>query len=135
MKELLFAALMAQESACMEEALYFEARGEGYAGMVHVAAVVHNRVLDDRWPDTICGVVRQPRQFSYIDTLPSLSMTDKGAVRAAEGVTEMTLTSNGRPLLGNILYYHADYVRPNWHFHKLEEYATVNRHIFYTDKE
>jgi len=55
------------ETGCLREALYYEGRGglEGeqiQQGMVILARV---RDPDPQWPKTICGVVKQPRQFSY----------------------------------------------------------------------
>ncbi len=38
-----------------------EARGESYEGQVAVAAVVINRVLDPRFPDTIEEVIYQKK--------------------------------------------------------------------------
>lgn len=43
-----------------------EARGESYEGQVAVAAVVINRVLDPRFPDTIEEVIYQKNAFSVV---------------------------------------------------------------------
>lgn len=53
------------EYACMVEAIHFEAKGETYEGKVAVGHVIMNRVASSRFPDTICGVVKQDYQFSY----------------------------------------------------------------------
>lgn len=44
--------------------IYCEAGGEPYEGQVAVGAVVINRVLSARYPDTITGVIYQRSQFS-----------------------------------------------------------------------
>ena len=44
--------------------IYCEAGGEPYEGQVAVGAVVINRLLSSRYPDTLSGVVYQPWQFS-----------------------------------------------------------------------
>lgn len=44
---------------CLAAAVYFEARGEPEQGRHAVANVILTRVASDRYPDTICGVVRQ----------------------------------------------------------------------------
>lgn len=44
---------------CLVQNAYHEARSDGYAGMYAVTMVVMNRVLDPRYPDTICEVVYQ----------------------------------------------------------------------------
>jgi N-acetylmuramoyl-L-alanine amidase len=44
-----------------------EARGESYEGKVAVAAVILNRTLDKRFPDSVAGVVYQTNAFESVD--------------------------------------------------------------------
>ncbi len=44
--------------------IYCEAGGEPYVGQVAVGAVVINRVLSSKYPDTVVGVIYQKSQFS-----------------------------------------------------------------------
>ena len=44
--------------------IYCEAGGEPYEGQLAVGAVVINRVLSSKYPDTLTGVIYQPHQFS-----------------------------------------------------------------------
>lgn len=46
--------------------IYCEAGGESYAGQVAVGAVVINRILSSRYPDTMVGVIYQKKQFSPV---------------------------------------------------------------------
>lgn len=46
--------------------IYCEAGGEPYVGQVAVGAVVINRVLSARYPNTIVGVIYQKKQFSPV---------------------------------------------------------------------
>ena len=55
---------------CLALAMYWEARGEGRQGMLAVGSVVLNRVRDQRFPNSVCGVVyeggeKPPCQFSF----------------------------------------------------------------------
>jgi spore germination cell wall hydrolase CwlJ-like protein len=50
------------ERRCLAEAVYYEGRGETMEGQIAVAQVVLNRVRSGKWPDTICGVVREGRE-------------------------------------------------------------------------
>lgn len=50
---------------CLARNAYFEARGEGIAGMQAVSHVVMNRVEDNRFPSTPCEVIYQRKQFSW----------------------------------------------------------------------
>ncbi len=56
---------MAREIYCHATNLFFEARGEIPLGQRWVLDVVKNRVNSKMYPDTYCGVVTQPRQFSW----------------------------------------------------------------------
>ena len=44
---------------CMVKNIWFEARGESIEGWKAVFDVTINRVLDNRWPNTVCKVVYQ----------------------------------------------------------------------------
>lgn len=46
--------------------IYCEAGGEPYAGKLAVGAVVINRVLSSKFPDTVVGVIYQSKQFSPV---------------------------------------------------------------------
>ena len=54
---------------CLAHAIYYEARGEKFVGMLAVANVIMNRVSDPQYPKTVCGVTRQRSrttcQFEY----------------------------------------------------------------------
>lgn len=46
--------------------IYCEARGESYDGKVAVGSVVINRVLSERFPNTVVGVIYAPGQFAPV---------------------------------------------------------------------
>jgi N-acetylmuramoyl-L-alanine amidase len=48
--------------------MYHEARGEGHDGMQMVGEVTLNRMYHTAYPDNICDVVYQRRQFSWTHT-------------------------------------------------------------------
>ena len=47
------------ELKCMAENIYFEGRAEPMVGKIAIGHVVMNRIEDERFPDTICGVVHE----------------------------------------------------------------------------
>jgi spore germination cell wall hydrolase CwlJ-like protein len=51
------------ELECLALNIYHEARGETYQGKVAVANVTLNRVAHRKYPDSVCGVVRQGRHY------------------------------------------------------------------------
>jgi spore germination cell wall hydrolase CwlJ-like protein len=46
------------QAYCLAENVYYEARNEDIRGQFAVAAVTINRANDERFPSTICGVVK-----------------------------------------------------------------------------
>lgn len=78
--------------------IYCEAGGEPYEGQVAVGAVVINRVLSSRYPNTVVGVIYQNKQFSPVASgrlalaLTNDSATSKcyqAADEAMSGVTNV----------------------------------------------
>ena len=47
---------------CLSRTIYWEARGDGAAGMEAIANVVMNRLGHEGFSNTICGVVTQGRE-------------------------------------------------------------------------
>lgn len=76
----------------MAAIVYHEARGESFAGQRMVAEVILNRVLSDRFPDTIREVVYQQGQFISASYVASAypNETQYAAVNAA--ITETPIT-------------------------------------------
>ncbi|MCG5512805.1 cell wall hydrolase [Ectothiorhodospira shaposhnikovii] len=57
------------QTLCLATNIYHEARGESGWGQAAVGMVTLNRVDDPRWPDTVCEVVFQDRQFSWVGVM------------------------------------------------------------------
>lgn len=76
----------------MAAIVYHEARGECPAGQRMVAEVILNRVLSDKFPDTISGVVYQRGQFTSAAYVSSAhpNETQRAAVSAAISETPIT---------------------------------------------
>lgn len=117
------------ESECLARAVYWESRGEPLAGQLAVAEVVINRARSGRFAPTLCGVVRQPYQFSFvrrgaIPQPPSRSRDWHVAVAIARIATEQR-AEGGAP---RALFFHARRINPGW---RLTRVATVGNHVFY----
>ncbi len=52
---------------CLALVVYVEARGEPLDGQLMVAEVVLNRVAIEAYPDTVCDVAFDPKQFSGLN--------------------------------------------------------------------
>lgn len=124
---------------CLSEAMYFEARGEGIAGQVAVAEVILNRVDANRYPDTVCGVVRQGAgnggacQFSYnCDGIENV-IKNKKVYRKIGKIAWLMLEGRPRTLTGDALFFHTEAVRPSWS-RKFVRTAQIGAHVFYRPK-
>jgi Cell wall hydrolyses involved in spore germination len=50
----------------MAQVVYGESRGESFDGKVAVASVILNRLISDKFPDSVSEVIYQPNAFSCI---------------------------------------------------------------------
>lgn len=138
---LITAAMLQSELQCASLISYYEERSshESYAAKVAPVIVARNRVLDDRWPDTFCGVMKQPYQFAFVTSglhrvAPSNEEAWDTAKQAAYDVLNLPIMPEHLRPMQNSLYFHSG-PRPNWDFNKLEETVVIGDHIFYTDAE
>ncbi|MEO0413048.1 MAG: cell wall hydrolase [Pseudomonadota bacterium] len=126
------------EEMCLAQAVYFEARSEPVEGQLAVAQVVLNRVLDERYPTTICGVVfqgehrRNKCQFSFACDGLSDTPYNRLAWTEAKAISHVALQGYWDDLTATATHYHADYVMPYWG-EILEARVQHGRHIFYRD--
>lgn len=84
--------------------IYCEAGGEPYAGKLAVGAVVINRVLSSKYPDTVVGVIYQPYQFSPVrsgrlELALAMNKATESCYRAADEAM------SGATNVGNCLYF------------------------------
>lgn len=128
---------------CLALNIYFEARGSTLADRAAVANVVINRVNDRRYPDTICGVVKQGRrgsdgnmlmhqcQFSWYCDGKSDVPTDIDMWVGSQMLAwQMIEDGKYRGLTEGATHYHATYVNPRW-ARELQLIGRIGEHIFY----
>lgn len=121
---------------CMAVAIFFEARAEPVAGMEAVANVIINRVEDSRYPDTVCDVVWERKQFSFThDGLTDDPEAHTGHQDRLAWVTSQEVAKEA--LQGNLMgitstHYHATNVLPFWAKHYSKD-GRVGNHVFYTN--
>ena len=82
--------------AAMAKMLWGEARGCTRDNQIKCAWVVVNRVDDERFPDTIQGVLEQPSQFHGYD--PSYPVTDELYSVAFDVLTRWSYEKQGIPV-------------------------------------
>ena len=126
---------LTQAILCLAMNVYFEARSEDMLGQLAVAEVTLNRVESERYPDTICDVVWQRRQFSWTHDGKSDVPRDERAWDRAVEVAQIAVSTEDMRVVGEgVTHYHADYVRQFWAAH-YEPVAVVGRHVFYRKKQ
>jgi hypothetical protein len=54
------------QAECLASAVYWESKGEPLAGQLAVAEVIINRAASGRFAPTLCGVITQRSQFSFV---------------------------------------------------------------------
>lgn len=108
----------------MANAVYGEARGESYEGQVAVAAVILNRVADSNFPDTVSGVIFEPRAFTAVaDGQIWLTPNE----RAKEAVHDAI---NGwDPSLDALYYFNPDTATSGWIWTR-PQIKKIGKHIF-----
>ena len=113
-----------KELDCLITNVYHEARGEPYEGKVAVAKVTMNRVNHPSYPKTICGVVYQPKQFSWTIKPSKAKINPKEWYESAKASIEAYNMEGGLAAT----HYHNFTVSPKWN---LQEVVTIGNHIFY----
>lgn len=145
---------LSNEVKCLADNMYFEAVGEPYIGKKAVALVTLNRVKSPRFPNSICGVVKQgivskwhtentgkvvpirdKCQFSWwCDGKPDVVYDRKAYESIYKMAKQIALNSElNYDITGGALWYHADYVAPSWRKMKVKT-VKIGQHIFYKDK-
>ena len=124
--------------ACLQQAIYFEARGEPYEGQQAVAQVIMNRVFSGFYPHDVCGVVFQNSehyracQFTFACEGKDLSKIDEPDMwEQAKQIASDEL--DGKFWLadvGHATHYHAYWVHPSW-VHEMVRLFKFGVHTFY----
>jgi N-acetylmuramoyl-L-alanine amidase len=142
---------------CLAENIYHEARNEPTAGMVAVGNVTINRVISDRFPNTICQVVHQGPHYESWKTNQQPDLPDEARIyypkkhrcqfswycdgvsdeirskRKFQQILELAVDVRKRiypDITDGATHYHADYVDPSWS-KVYTRTVTIDTHIFY----
>ena len=125
-------------ATCLAAMIFFEARGESLEGQMAVGEVAINRMESPRWPNDICAVVMQKKQFSYthdgLSDNPERHINnsiDAQAFEVAKIIAKELLTGKGRIGLTST-HFHTVEVAPYWS-HIFQRDGRIGRHYFYTD--
>ena len=116
---------------CLAQNIFFEAGTESMLGKIAVGQVTINRVKIGHWGETICEVVNAKNQFSWTNrdnlSIDRESKNYKDSFLAAKKVLQERKRLR---ILRSALFYHADYVQPNW-ADRSQRVGKIGAHVFY----
>lgn len=118
--------------------------------MMAVSLTVLNRVHDDRWPDTVCGVIKHYKQtyltlhqcqFSWFCDGKSDRPIDneivnyRYALLVAGAMLDEDCGKKGciADFTNGSVLYHSHNVRPDWNYDKVSETYRDEYHVFYSE--
>ncbi len=117
------------EHNCLAIGVYYESKGEPLEGQLAVAEVILNRAKSGRFPASVCGVLTQRGQFSFVRNgrLPQPPASAR-AWKTALAVAQVARDDAWDSRVSNALFFHARYVSPGW---RRARVGSVGNHIFY----
>lgn len=118
-----------EDMRCLAGGIYFESKGESLEGQLAVARVIINRAKSGRFADSLCGVIYQPGQFSFVRgrSMPDIPVASR-AWRAAVAIAQIAVEDSWDSRAEGALFFHARRVSPGWGKRQL---AAIDNHIFY----
>ncbi|PZQ24097.1 MAG: cell wall hydrolase [Sphingopyxis macrogoltabida] len=116
------------ELRCLAGAVYFESRGESLVGQLAVAHVVINRANSGRFPTSLCGVVHQKSQFSFVRGGRMPAVREGRQWANAIAIAQIARDGSWKNHAPGALFFHARYVSPGWRKTRI---AQIDNHIFY----
>ena len=139
-----------EQLECMALNIYFESAVEPLAGKIAVSQVVLNRVKEDRWPTTVCGVIKEGPtyknwegnvypvkdrcQFSWWCD-GKIDVPHPGRVwENSKKVAKLVMTNNRMvDITEGSTFYHAEYVNPLW-ASRMNRIGRIGAHYFYKNR-
>jgi N-acetylmuramoyl-L-alanine amidase len=132
--------MILEATMCLALNMFYEARNENFMGRLMVAEVTLNRVAADNFPDTVCEVVWQDKQFSWThdglsdDPKKLNNVFDRKAWDEIQRLAMDVILYPEYALLGsNATHYHTVDVEPYW-AKEMSIEGKVGKHIFYTEE-
>ena len=129
---------------CLALNLYFEARSESVAGQLMVGFSTMNRVASKRYPNTVCGVVKQARynawskdpirhQCQYSWFCDGMSDEPKNGKAMLEATILAQNIYYGRvtDISEGATHYHATWIETPYWADNLTPVLHIGNHVFY----
>ena len=118
-----------RETECLAASVYFESKTEPLEGQLAVAEVILNRAKSGRFASSICGVVFQKGQFSFVRGKGFPPIARNGhAWREAVAIAQIAMNDHWDSRASKALFFHATRVSPGWNKVRV---AQLGNHVFY----
>lgn len=128
------------EFDCLSKAIYYESSTQSRKGKEAVAKVILNRLNSEKFPNSICAIVKEKNkdnkcQFSPFCKTKKPKPTGKNwdeSKKVANNalVGKLKLVSKS---MSSALYFHSDDVKPKWRKNMILV-ARIDDHLFYSEK-
>jgi spore germination cell wall hydrolase CwlJ-like protein len=120
-----------QDIICLAKNIYFEANDQSFIGQEAIAWVTLNRVNSGDYPNSICDVVFQYKQFSWtIDGKHRVPRSvKKFSVALAAAINVYTNYGQVEDPTRGATMYHTVYIVPYWHY-DYNPTVIIGDHIF-----
>lgn len=125
------------EITCLAKNIYFEARGEPRKGQKAVGLVTINRVRHERYPESICEVVYQRKQFSWVGNAKRIAQPEiyDAIFKLATSLYVTYVINNKKDTtLKGATHFHATSIYPKWR-KDMRLVDTIGRHVFLIPNE
>jgi len=121
----------APEVKCLADNIYFEAKNQSIVGQIAVGNVTMNRMYSEHFPNTVCNVVWEPKQFSWTHDGKSDVPSNTKVYKEVYNIAKLVYNSNIPDVTEGATFYHADYVNPHWAASMDKKVTQIDNHIFY----
>lgn len=115
---------------CLAMNIYHESRNQILEGQLAVAHVTMNRVKHKYWPNEVCDVVYQKKQFSWTFLKKDTTPYEKDAWDQAIFIAKDVLYGNTIDPTEGATFFHTPSVKPSW-AEQMQMSKKIGNHIFY----
>lgn len=125
---------------CLSKNVFYEARGTSENEKIRVINVTLNRLKSGKYPNTVCEVVHQYKQFSWtleqskvktpVELLYGWSEVELREWDNIKLLSKKALSGELSDITGGAMYYHTHSVNPTW-ASKKENIIVSKWHRFY----
>jgi spore germination cell wall hydrolase CwlJ-like protein len=115
---------------CLKRAMYFESKRSSENGFMAVGSVIMNRMTSGLYPETICGVVKQEKQFA--PGVMSRKMDEDTAPELNE-VADAVLKGKRHPDVKEAMFFHTAGLR--FPYKNMHYVANAGGNVFYEKRD